>query len=63
MTDHVIEYRGALLHVRDDGEFRRYAWMQIEGSHVWKGTQNEALELVERLTQMTRGARVVECQP
>jgi len=63
MSTHVIEYKGALLHVRSERDVLRYSWMQIEGSHVFKGTQNEALELIERLSQMTRGARVVECQP
>jgi len=56
MSTHVIEYKGALLHVRNEQGVRRYAWLPLSGGRVWKGTENEALELIERLGQMTRGA-------
>jgi len=59
-----IEYRGALLHFKNEPEdgIRRYAWQALRDGQVWKGSRTEAEALIVKHGQMTRGACAVECQ-
>ena len=57
-----IEFRGAFLHVLNEDGHRRYAWLPMTGGEVWQGTRQAAMELIETLGMMTRGARAVDAE-